>query len=414
MMHYEYLGKSKPVEGLFGLELETEGKRLPISEHLEGTSWEVVPDHSLRDGLEYVSKAPLTKIGAIRALTDLKYICESCRSTPSYSFRTSTHVHVNYTDASHNQILNAIITSMLLETVLVNYCSNIRIGNRFCLRLIDAEGIVDILKELFTSFNGRQFSRTRSMENNEAKYCATNIVPLFKLGTIEYRALQGTMDPKIIVPWLDALYNIKTYSLDSEDIMTIYQEASNNPSEWARKVLGDVADTFLYDGFEIDITTNLSLLIDVVYSTRKPFIMSPDVPESYYHIPFHVGGLSNTEVIVDEIFWGNDMKQHVHILEELPGIVGVYNPAELEFLDIAHEFLNDADFCEEEMRACFEDYLVSISEIKQTLIGNVKSGEVSLPSGFISSHKIERDSAVLNRDRRLGNILQILDDELEN
>lgn len=404
MEHYKYLDKNKPVEGLFGLELETEGRNLPLNEFLGGTRWEAVPDHSLRDGIEYVSNRPLKKEEAIKAVQDLKKIFNNRKSIPSYSFRTSTHVHVNYTDASHNQILNAIITSMLLETVLVNNCAPSRIGNRFCLRLIDAEGIVDTLKELFTSFNGRNFSRTRYMDNNEAKYCATNLVPLFTLGTIEYRALQGTMDTETIEPWLDALSNIKEYALESEDCMSIYLDASLNTSEWARKVLGNVADVFLYDGFEIDITTNLSLLIDVVYSTKKPYVISPDIPEIYYHPPLHVGGFVSTDVVMDERYWEQDMMQHVRLLEDLP-VTGVINQEEDNFIDAVASWESEEDFYEDDIKEAFVAYQIAINEIKLELINNAREGKVSLPEGFIDSHKITRESELMNRSLRLGIIL---------
>ena len=255
MKLYELLGKNKPIKGDFGVEIEVEGTDLV---EVNDKYWTSVHDGSLRgESFEYVFKTPLIQKDADKALESLKEDLKD--SILKFSFRTSVHIHVNVQELEYKQLLNMIYTYLLIEEPLMTFCGKERKGNRFCLRLQDAEGILDTLIPMF-----RVMDYIGDIREDAIRYSAINLAALQKFGSLEFRAMQGNLDVKRISTWTQALFNLREFSKSVEnprDVLEIFN--NNKPEAFLKLVLKDVAPAFIYPKMDRDMKQSFSLSIDL-------------------------------------------------------------------------------------------------------------------------------------------------------
>lgn len=195
----EIYGLREVTGALVGVELEIEGTNLP--ESVSNPAWSVHRDGSLRGGLEYVFSSPLGSVAAKDALEWLGRHLDERGCELDYTYRTSTHVHVNVSNLSIDVVKAMVVLFTLFEDEYINYCARIRRGNRFCLSAKDADGVIDILRSFLKS--GTVPSR------GNGKYSAMNLCPLNSFGTLEFRTLEGTNDWNRIFTWIRALLALR-------------------------------------------------------------------------------------------------------------------------------------------------------------------------------------------------------------
>lgn len=244
-----------------GIEVEVEGRGLIA---FDSRVWEAKHDGSLRDGIEYVYKKPLA-IGKVEeSLNELKDNLKDAKL--NFSFRTSVHVHVNCLDLEYDQLLNFIYLSTLMDSMLVNYCGEQRKTNRFCLRLSDAEGLIDVISPLFGFRKRPDYNLDQYIERNQVRYAAVNVESLVKFGTIEFRSMRGTLDKDVLLPWVETLVNIREYSKQFKDPQEVYYHLLEHGTEPVLKeVLGKHFDLFNYDNLVADFALNQSLSIELPF-----------------------------------------------------------------------------------------------------------------------------------------------------
>lgn len=243
-------------KGLFGYELEVEGANLP--QRVEG--WKFTKDGSLRgESAEYVLLGPINFEALIKAFETLVEKLTKPTTTLSFSYRTSTHVHVNMLDFTKQQIQSFFYIAHLVEDVLVNYCAPIRKGNRFCLRAKDAEFKVDVFREWLGK---RGFA---NLSQDHLKYSAINIATLSHYGSVEFRSLHGTVDKDVIKPWLSVLKNL--YDIAAiVPIKEIEVVAKKSPIDILNVVFKEHLPKFQYAGMENDVIEAYERLIEIPYA----------------------------------------------------------------------------------------------------------------------------------------------------
>lgn len=191
-----------PQEGDVGVEIEVEAKlQLPRDTKPD---WRAVKEGSLRNiGMEYITPGAVDLSSLTKRTKNLNDKLEGCQVIEDCP-RTSVHVHVNMQKATVPQTLTTMTAFWLLENPLTEYCGPDRVGNVFCQRLKDTEAIIDIVKDdVLTD------SKFLTINSNECKYANQNLANLSVLGTLEYRGMRGTTDPKIIQDWADCLVKIR-------------------------------------------------------------------------------------------------------------------------------------------------------------------------------------------------------------
>lgn len=259
------LFRRKPVDGLFGIEIECEGQRLP--DYIDN-QWRIVDDGSLRGRFpdqraEYVLQKPLPMDKAITAVNNLRNRVDANNAKLDFSFRTSVHVHMNVGDITFDQYLNIIYTYLLLENALVRYCGEERVGNRFCLRYQDAEQLGEFLQVMFAE--GLPFLQKANMEAH--KYASINIAATPAYCSLEFRAMRGNMEVDYISTWLRALNNIKQYAVGMDSPQAIHDAfVKMHPSEFMQMVLKEEYRFFAYEQEVDDMRLAFSVTIDLPYA----------------------------------------------------------------------------------------------------------------------------------------------------
>ena len=171
------------------------------------------PDHSLRDnGMEFITP-PVSIEEAVKTHKGLVSLVKFAQKEKAFSFRTSTHVHVNFLDVNDDKVKQFIYLYSILEPYYFDFVSKDRQNNIFCVPLFSttqSRNYGKQLKELCLdgSSEGGTF-RPQSWH----KYAAFNILPLARQGTIEFRHLEGTPDSAKVEQWLKMIKALYDFNL---------------------------------------------------------------------------------------------------------------------------------------------------------------------------------------------------------
>lgn len=230
----------QPQEAEVGIEIECEGESL----HFDMDEyWDIHEDGSLRgESAEYVLSGPIHRTEVVPALRylDDKFLDNGSEFSDTY--RTSVHVHLNVQHRTMTQVVNQICLYTIFEDLLVEFCGKDRIGNLFCLRISDAENVIDAIRRAITR------NDWYALTHDTHRYSAINVTALGKYGSLEFRSFRGTTDIELINTWVNIL-------LDIYDSAKMYANPQEICSELS--ILGPKA--FIEKTFSAE---NAALLVD--------------------------------------------------------------------------------------------------------------------------------------------------------
>lgn len=264
----DFSNKHTKSTGWFGLELEVEATAvLPI---VENGGWTTKADDSLRFvGREYVTTRPMSdKLAKLEMIIGglVNKINNESMGLIKDSPRTSFHVHMNTYHLTPIQVLNVATLYWLLEPCLVSYCGKPREGNLFCLRLQDAE---DILHNIVREIKANNVMLSRG--DNETKYAGLNILPVNRLGTIEFRCMRASYEAQDLVDWVATIAMIRDVALEynsPRDICDMFYK-SNKAALIERTCRPRVAaHIFSLPDWQKRILTNEALLNSFAYANN--------------------------------------------------------------------------------------------------------------------------------------------------
>ena len=263
---YELLHVKKEV-GDVGVEIECEGEGLKA---IEDFGWTSVSDGSLRGefpkrSCEWVLEKPVLIQDVKSYLQELLKFQSKAKF--KFSFRTSVHIHINVQELTVDQIINMMYTYLLCETALMNKCGKSRIGNRFCLRLDDAESLSFQLQSLIRNSGHFLFRNP----GDAVRYASMNISSIWKYGSLEFRGMEGNLDPDRITNWAQTLVNIRSFACKFNNIQDVHDFfVKSSPKEFFNAAIGDRAVDYIYDELEYDMRRNFSYTIDLPYAYKRP------------------------------------------------------------------------------------------------------------------------------------------------
>lgn len=168
---------------------ESEEQRRSLSTDLV----KCVHDGSLRDrGCEFIFAKPL-EVSSQDFNTAVQYIQDVCEELEvASSYRTSTHFHMNISDLTHSEIKNVLFLSVMIESALMEYCSEHRKNNRFCIPWGSDFGLVERVQ-----YNRGLRDLPYAMQDT-SKYSSTSLHRMHDLGTIEYRMFDSIHDAETL------------------------------------------------------------------------------------------------------------------------------------------------------------------------------------------------------------------------
>ena len=148
----------------------------------------------------------------------------------------------------------------------MNLCGENRKGNRFCLRLQDAEGLIERLNLAFGNIRDG-FSY---IPKDTIRYSALNVEAITKYGSIEFRAMQGNCDAERITNWCTLLDCLKVFTEKYDTPMAVYEFYNNvGPEAFAKEVFKEWYHLIEYKGLQKDIEKGYSLSIDLPFAFKK-------------------------------------------------------------------------------------------------------------------------------------------------
>jgi len=205
-MKLSEFGLHRNKRGDIGIEIEVEGEEPLIP--VESDWWNSKKEDSLRFyGMEYVTTRPLNSGQEVKDAVE--YICKiiNKKKIVKDTNRTSIHTHHNMTKKDLRHILNGICIFWIVENVLARYCGEDRESNLFCMRLKDAEAVLDeAIKALDTNPPLMMFVKG----GDTVRYAGLNLGALRNYGSLEVRLKQGTTDPDEIVEWAESMHQLFT------------------------------------------------------------------------------------------------------------------------------------------------------------------------------------------------------------
>lgn len=238
-------------DGKFGIEIETECESRYDYPRLK--YWRSTGDGSLRNfGVEYILLQPLSETEldlALNEFSELKY------DFIQNSISTSVHVHRNVLNESPIIIPNVLTLYSILEPMLCKYAGPFRESNLFCLQLKDAEGGLNSILDLVDSL--KVAKKFKSSSSERMKYAALNVNSFNRFGSIEFRAMRGVTDTKVIRDWcniINAMFIYAASKTDPNEVLTDYQE---NADGLIDRVFGQYAPTLKFKGWEAICDMNL-------------------------------------------------------------------------------------------------------------------------------------------------------------
>lgn len=153
-------------------------------------------DGSLRnEGIEFISE-PLPRDILMDSFKKLHAKIEYYNKSEAFSPRTSTHVHINCRMLTDTQVKTLMLLYALYEEFFFAMVDESRRGNIHC---------VPLTETVLTNYYGYDLNYICQRWH---KYTALNLLPLQKLGTVEFRHMQGTNDEQLMSEWLAVLDNL--------------------------------------------------------------------------------------------------------------------------------------------------------------------------------------------------------------
>ena len=206
-------------DGKFGVEIEVEGRNLPTKyeDAAFDLLWKVEMDGSLKgkyDNLEYVMKVPLSLDGVKESIAALERRYNEKESKVDETVRAGVHVHLNIQSYSPLELLTFATTYYMLEDYFVHWSGAGRVGNHFCLRATDAEGVI---YKLIDACEKRDW---RYLNTDDIRYASLNWNAMHKYGSIEFRSMRSTRKLEDVVRWVELI-----------DQLTVGAKKFNNPRE---------------------------------------------------------------------------------------------------------------------------------------------------------------------------------------
>jgi hypothetical protein len=198
--------------GKIGLELEIEGNKLPTDGHLEkikapktNSQWFGVADGSLRgEAKEYIFSVPVLPEELSDMLNGLWGVFNELSSKINNSNRCSTHVHINMSGKTINQLTSIIVLWSIFEDYLIRWCGEERSSNHFCLGTKDTASVVSAWRKVLADGQFRF--------QDGIKYSALNVSTINSKGSFEFRCGAASNSPDIPEIWAKFLYTLTEYA----------------------------------------------------------------------------------------------------------------------------------------------------------------------------------------------------------
>lgn len=229
----DYFSLNK-TNGEIGIEIEMEGRGLARA--IPNSLWLAKKDGSLRgEAIEYVLSKPINRKDVLEYLTSLQNYLHNVGSRLVPSDRCGVHIHLNVQNLEIKKVVQIVVLYIILEDLLVKWCGPEREGNSFCLRVKDAEYLID---DTCQQILDGQLNPT-----DNVRYASINLTALSRFGSLEFRAMRTEKDFTRIKTWIDMLLRVKDHAIKYNSPEDIVEAVSmNGATPFVRQVMGQLSE----------------------------------------------------------------------------------------------------------------------------------------------------------------------------
>lgn len=246
------------VDGDVGLELEFEGKNLPV---VEDEFWKSTNDGSLRGGIEYVLRSPVKLEHLDKSLEYLFRKLDVTKIRETY--RAGIHTHINIRKLTPIQVINFFVLYSIFEEVILSLCNESRRNNLFCLSNTVANGYVDEIIGIVKS------GKVANFNTDVIRYSSMNLKPVPVYGSVEFRALESTTDVNKILFWSTVLVQLRDKAKEFDTPLQIMEMVSaGNIIDFTRSIFqkGLYTKLFKAEDWNYQIRTGIINVQDLCYA----------------------------------------------------------------------------------------------------------------------------------------------------
>lgn len=184
---------------LLGIELELER----VKNMREIAYWTRHEDGSLRDGVELVLDQPYASITLTAALDEFYSAHFVCDNTA----RTSTHIHINMTDATLGTLRSMTMIMYMIEDSLFTAVGEARKWAGYAMPLSDMEP--QRLRQILACSDDNITANQIAPGRNQERYYGFNTASMRKHGTVEFRYYPGGPAREELEHWMDLAVQVK-------------------------------------------------------------------------------------------------------------------------------------------------------------------------------------------------------------
>lgn len=249
---YDIFGYQRITDGVAGVEIEVEGRRLPA---IADPFWNVTKDGSLKaeEAYEYVTKDAYSLENLRTAFNTLETIFDKRGSEVFKSDRTSTHIHVNVQKEDFLSIVGILFAWSMVERVWMTLCGENRSGNLYCLPMSTCGFTADYAAKYLRYHRDGRYDKIYGMGG---KYGALNIDPIYKQGSVEFRTFPCSMNSDQLMFWVKWCTNLVKYGIgiDRDNLSKEWQKVHDDPMTFLSAIFGEshkeLPEAFLRDAIQ--------------------------------------------------------------------------------------------------------------------------------------------------------------------
>jgi hypothetical protein len=207
-----------------GIEIEVEQIRALDPEFVY---WEMKTDGSLRNrGKEFVSR-PLDVTQIQPAFEELlSWFSARPNTVPDFSWRTSTHVHLNVQQMDMAQVGMIGLLEVVFSKVFFSFIQWDREKSNFCVPNAWRKSARKAIYRMLETHPSMQIGDVEEWEPcsdrlqncllETSKYSSLNFLPICRFGTIEFRHFHGAYDISRLFTWLDFIVRLHDFVTSSD------------------------------------------------------------------------------------------------------------------------------------------------------------------------------------------------------
>lgn len=177
-------------------------------------AWTTHSDGSLRNGIEFVTSAPVGGEDLTAAIDQFFNNGHDYQTGP----RTSIHIHINASDNMNvDQFRNMLVLMYVIEPAVFRWADENRKWCGYCSPLTDIppQRFVTMLNE---NDNDAALVRAIRGESNHDRYFGFNVAAYGKHGTVEFRYFPCTTERDLLIKWVKFVMYVKKAAITYDSI----------------------------------------------------------------------------------------------------------------------------------------------------------------------------------------------------